>query len=69
MYTVEITGFKTIEQAEEFANWYLVDGEKDSIPYFKNSKESGKIDVEEMPVSRILNKRNDKKIEVVLSIK
>jgi hypothetical protein len=30
MITVEITGFKSVEDAEEFINWYQGAGEQDS---------------------------------------
>ena len=49
MYTVNVTGFKTKEQAEQFMAWYSAQGEQDATVWFECRKDEGKLDVEFMP--------------------
>lgn len=50
MYEIRITGFKTKEQANEFASWYEGQGEQDAQVWFEIAKEKCRIDVDFMPV-------------------
>ncbi len=49
-YAVQITGFKTQAQAEEFIKWYEGQGEQDSAVWFDVAYSRNKIDVDFMPV-------------------
>jgi hypothetical protein len=49
-FTLTIKGFKTKEQALEFAKWYEGQGEQDAAYWFEERKEEGKIDIDFMPV-------------------
>ena len=49
-YKVEIEGFNTKEEAEEFINWYSGQGEQDADIWFDCRKEEGTIDASSMNV-------------------
>lgn len=48
-YQVNVTGFKTKQQAEQFVEWYEGQGEQDAAIWFECRKDEGTLDVDFMP--------------------
>lgn len=67
MYKINVTGFKTKAQAEEFISWYEGQGEQDAAIWFECRKDEGVLDVDFMPVESITSWNGDS-IEMKLKI-
>ncbi|MDB4311958.1 hypothetical protein N9937_00870 [bacterium] len=61
---VEITGFNTIAEAEEFCSWYSGQGEQDASMWFECRKDEGRIQSYFMPCQSITTSRSDKTVRM-----
>ena len=50
MFNLEIKGFESKNEVEEFIKWYEGQGEQDACIWFSCRKQEGKIDRDFMPV-------------------
>ena len=50
MYSLQLNGFKTKQQAKEFLSWYEGQGEQDAANWFEVACDAGRIDVDWMPI-------------------
>lgn len=56
--TVTIKGFRNIDEAKEFANWYSGQGEQDITFWLEARKAAGRLDCEWMGVKNIESSDN-----------